>query len=821
MHAFKAAGERKPNSEPYRREKEAMSVPHDQHQPHEQQQQQAADVAGMVRPQAWYAANSVEPDSQDDQQQQQILSSKQHAMVFVADDPAASAEEEKREAAAFAAAAGSGAAIPMSPPSSPTHVAPTRLSAAAEAQEVVAAVVEAPKPETAAAAAAAAQEVQSPPAPGLPASAVVEGGGGPVSSSGPPAAAAAAAVPVRLGRGRKLCPSCKALTKSAVKQCRLCHHVFNPVSRMRAQHRQPKENEDAPVLPRRRHRPSQRLLESRVVSAATNPQVAAPAGGEGAVGGAASARRPLAAFNGGGDTNQRVASGAMAATTVATKRTGAVSASGEQAPKRSHKRKVPLPPGVVPPKRKKGAAAAARLAAAEAEAENAATAPAAAAAVTGPHGILPRLSLPERQRVAEDLVASPAPLHVLVPESPELAPTATPAGPLLFIAPPPASPSSNSPSSLEDDPEWLPHSGVIVSPAATFVQQHQVRQQKQQQQQQHRQQQLQRRQNQQNQLYLAGAATSLTGLLLGDNQEEEEEAELALPMRRHGSGSGGEIDLDLSAYCQDRDPFAGVEMTWLENGGGGEATVANPTAAGGGAPTVFPLVSRDGTTMEQHRSVFPPAQSTELLGDADDALMWNPLRTSSVGADANDGGGGGGAATVTATATVAGRSLTLWPGSSVSDCTLLTAETPAAAAVQSVAAGTASSCYSRTTSSGRSPSPGDLAFPNFERGAAIASSAAGGNGGSASHAVTSPEYLLAEASCSSLPDPLVFGGRGGTSAAGGAAAVAAVSMDSGDGESGGFWHPFQHGNGGSGGDGRSSSGGGGFSSSPLHPPAMT
>ncbi|CAB1116148.1 unnamed protein product [Ectocarpus sp. CCAP 1310/34] len=804
MHAFKAAIERKPNSEPYRREKEAMSVPHDQHQPHEQQQQQAADVAGIVKPQAWCAANSVEPDSQDDQQHQQRYNSKQHAMVLVADDLAASAEV-KREAGG--GGGGSGAAIPISPPSSPTHVAPTRLPAAAEAQEVVAAVVEAPKPETAAAAAAA-QALPSPPAPGLPASAVAEGVGGPVSSSGPPAAA----VPVRLGRGRKLCPSCKALTKSAVKQCRLCHHVFNPVSRMRAQHREPKENEDAPVLPRRRHRPSQRLLESRVVSAAAGPQEAAPTGGEAAVGRAASGRRPLAAFMGGGDTNQRVASGAMAATPVATNKTGAVSASGEQAPKRSHKRKVPLPPGVVPPKRKKGAAAAARLAAAEKAAEKAATAPAAASEVTGPHGILPRLSLPERQRVAEDLVASPAPSHVLVPESPELAPTATPAGPLLFIAPPPASPSSNSPSSLEDDPEWLPHSGVIVSPAAAFVQQHQERQQEQ----------LQRWQNQQNQLYLAGAATSLTGLLLGDNQEEEEEAELALPVRRHESG-GGEIDLDLSADCQDRDPFAGVEITWLENGGGGEAAVGNPTAAGGGggggAPTVFPLVSRDGTTMEQHRSVFPSAQSTELLGDADDALMWNPLRTPSVGADANGGGGGVGAAAVTATATVAGRSLTLWPGSSVSDCTLLTAEAPAAAAA---AAAAASSCYSRSTSSGRSPSPGNLAFPNFERGAAIASSAAGGSGGSggsASHAVSSPEYLLAEASCSSLPDPLVIGGRDGTSAA-----VAAVSMDSGDGDGGGFWHPFQHGNGGSGGDGRSSGGGGGgggFSSSPLHPPTMT
>lgn len=62
--------------------------------------------------------------------------------------------------------------------------------------------------------------------------------------------------------------------------------------------------------------------------------------------------------------------------------------------------------------------------------------------------MLPSLSLPERQRVAEDLLASSSPAtgHTLVPRSPELTPTAAPTGPLLFMP---------SAASLEDDSEWL------------------------------------------------------------------------------------------------------------------------------------------------------------------------------------------------------------------------------------------------------------------------------------------------------------------------------------------------------------------------------
>lgn len=113
---------------------------------------------------------------------------------------------------------------------------------------------------------------------------------------------------VRLGRGRKLCPKCGALTKSAVKQCRECDHVFSPASsRSRAVPRLPKENEDV-ITSRRRSRPSQRLMEyacDRYGSSAASGSTVTQSG--------LGTRRPLAAStpaNGGGGANHIAASGA-------------------------------------------------------------------------------------------------------------------------------------------------------------------------------------------------------------------------------------------------------------------------------------------------------------------------------------------------------------------------------------------------------------------------------------------------------------------------------------------------------------------------------
>lgn len=176
------------------------------------------------------------------------------------------------------------------------------------------------------------------------------------------------------------------------------------------------------------------------------------------------------------------------------------------------------------------------------------------------------------------------------------------------------------------------------------------------------------------------------------------------------------------------------------------------------------------------RVVFPQNTNTELLGDADDALIWNPLlRASSAG---ETSGGGGGAANTggptAAVGTAAGRTLTLWPGSSNNDNHLLLPAVPSS-----------SSSFFRGNRSRPYPE-NNVVCPTFERGAAIAS--AGGAGGSAAEpAHGRAEFLLAEASCSSLPDPLVLG-DGGTAVA----VAAAVSADScGDGsESGGFWNPL-------------------------------
>lgn len=147
--------------------------------------------------------------------------------------------------------------------------------------------------------------------------------------------------------------------------------------------------------------------------------------------------------------------------------------------------------------------------------------------------------------------------------------------------------------------------------------------------------------------------------------------------------------------------------------------------------------------------------------------------------------------TGTGTGTAAGRTLTLWPGSSNNDNHLLLSA--------SSSSSLSTSCPSNLRGNHHhlSPSRESAVYPNFERGAAIASAVGVGSppatptssstAGGAGHGARA-DFLLAEASCSSLPDPLVFGGNG--------TAVAAVSTDScgdstGDGaEGGGFWNPF-------------------------------
>lgn len=163
--------------------------------------------------------------------------------------------------------------------------------------------------------------------------------------------------------------------------------------------------------------------------------------------------------------------------------------------------------------------------------------------------------------------------------------------------------------------------------------------------------------------------------------------------------------------------------------------------------------------------------------------MWNPLRASSVGETNCGGPGGSTVAPVAAAASAATvRSQTLFTGgraNSDNNSNLLQPSLP---------------CSRGNHSS--SADDGSAVFPNFERGAAIASvgtasiTAGSAGGVVAGRSTSSHEYLLAEASCSSLPEPLVFGGSAGTGM-GTASAVAAVSTDSGDAvEGGGFWNPL-------------------------------
>lgn len=173
------------------------------------------------------------------------------------------------------------------------------------------------------------------------------------------------------------------------------------------------------------------------------------------------------------------------------------------------------------------------------------------------------------------------------------------------------------------------------------------------------------------------------------------------------------------------------------------------------SPTPYPFA-----LLPLQRGDFSLTQNTELLGDTDDALLWNPLRASSAGEILTTTNSDG--VTTTATAAGAPRSLTLWPGSSHNDTSLLMSTAGAAPT---------------STESSRSPSPDNSVFPNFARGAAIAS------GSKPAAAATAPEFLLPESSCSSLPGPLVFGESGEWPAA-----AAAVTSDSADDE-GGFWSP--------------------------------
>ena len=261
---------------------------------------------------------------------------------------------------------------------------------------------------------------------------------------------------------------------------------------------------------------------------------------------------------------------------------------------------------MAPPKRKKGAAATARALATP-------TTPSASVGdAAGAHRLLPSLSLPERQRVAEDLLA-PGTAHTLVPRSPELTPTAAPTGPLLFMP---------CAASLEDDSEWPspphPHrvggggggSAIPVSGAAAAVS-----------------------------LPLSVPASFLStsspslgalsarGPTHGTGHETahgeapapgayaheiavsaaeyllEKDPPLLLPRRQ-------EDVLDLSAESQDKDPFEGVEL-WLEGGvdgeggrGGDEVPPAVNAVSFNVPMTTFPGVGvgRDGT-MEQVRGL--------------------------------------------------------------------------------------------------------------------------------------------------------------------------------------------------------------------------
>lgn len=353
------------------------------------QQQAVADAAPVVRNQVWGNANGTTP--RDAQTGGEVAvadttrarpttvepeSSDRHLSAMVVTttgDTAAAAADGAVLPAALPLVAG--AAIPVSPPSSPTHVTSQHGVALARARipgEMVPstnnAIVEAKQSPSGGGGPAALAGVEIPPsslpAPALARASVAEGkegdgGAGSATGSGiGPSSAATPVPPVRLGRGRKLCPNCHALTKSAVKQCRECKHFFSPASsRLRPPAREPKENDEDTIPARRRLRPSQRLIEYELYEAGSQAT-----GGGDVDSTSRSARRPLANYSpantAGGGANHHVVSGGggggrpAAADAGAVPKKSVVAGGGGgggarsmtdvtgQAPKRSHKRKV-------------------------------------------------------------------------------------------------------------------------------------------------------------------------------------------------------------------------------------------------------------------------------------------------------------------------------------------------------------------------------------------------------------------------------------------------------------------------------------------------
>lgn len=349
------------------------------------QQQAVADAAPVVRNQVWGNANGTTP--RDTQTGREVAvaatararpttvepeSSDRHlsTMVVTSGHPAAAAADGEVLPAALLVV--SGAAIPVSPPSSPTHVASQHDVASARARvpgEVVPstdnAIVEVKQSPSGGEGPAALAGVEIPPsslpAPALTRASVAEskegdGGAESATGSGISPSAATPVPPVRLGRGRKLCPNCHALTKSAVKQCRECKHFFSPASsRLRPPAREPKENDEDTIPARRRLRPSQRLIEYELYEAGSQAT-----GGGDVDSSSRSARRPLANYSpantAGGGANHHVLSGgggggrpAEADAGAVTKKSVVAGGAGgarsvtdgsAHAPKRSHKRKV-------------------------------------------------------------------------------------------------------------------------------------------------------------------------------------------------------------------------------------------------------------------------------------------------------------------------------------------------------------------------------------------------------------------------------------------------------------------------------------------------
>lgn len=124
-------------------------------------------------------------------------------------------------------------------------------------------------------------------------------------------------------------------------------------------------------------------------------------------------------------------------------------------PFRMLREQVSLSPGVATSKRRNASAAAA-----QSQDMSSSIPEATERAMGGPSGVLPYLSLSDRQRVAEDLLAASPTMRTVVPNSPELGPaSATPAGPLLFLSPA---------ASLEEDPAWLSAPATASSAARPF-----------------------------------------------------------------------------------------------------------------------------------------------------------------------------------------------------------------------------------------------------------------------------------------------------------------------------------------------------------------